>query len=257
MYWEKIKRTALYTFFILLFIAAITLIAVLFIDIFGLGKNADDSDANKKEDSHTSDTVNSDSNSDSVFDTNTSDSTSENPLPDTESDTESDTTEADTQTDSTPSVKLTLYDDVQIMYALYNVNARMSYTTESNIMGMIYQGDSVKVSGETDNGWYRVDFRGYTAYIRNDLLTSDAEAAAVEIKAYEKAVIMYASADVNVRKSHSTNSEILETVKAGTEVSVTAETSNGWYRIDYNGGVAYIKSEYLSKERYSEDNRSA
>lgn len=255
MYWEKIKRTALYTFFILLFIAAITLIAVLFIDIFGLGKNSDDDGANKKEDTHTSDTVNSDSNfdSESVSDENTSDSVSEIIHPDTSPD----TTETDVQTDSTPSVKLTLYDDVQIMYALYNVNARMSYTTESNIMGMIYQGDSVKVSGETDNGWYKVDFRGYTAYIRSDLLTSDAEAAEVEVKAYEKAVIMYASADVNVRKSHSTNSEILETIKAGTEVSVTAETSNGWYRIDHNGGVAYIKSEYLSKKRYSEDNRSA
>lgn len=254
MYLEKIKRTALYTFFILLFIAAITLVSVLFIDIFGLGKNNDDDGA---KDSHTSDTVNSDSVT--VTDTGDPDSDDESNPPETEPDTESDATETDVQTDNTSfsSVNLTMYDEVQIMYALYNVNARMSYTTKSDIMGMIYQGDSVKVSGETDNGWYRVDFRGYTAYIQNDLLTSDAEAAAVEVKAYEKAVVMYASADVNVRKSHSTNSEILETVKAGTEVSVTAETSNGWYRIDYNGGVAYIKSEYLSKERYSEDKRSA
>ncbi len=146
-------------------------------------------------------------------------------------------------------VTVTVYDTSETMYALYNVNARMSYTTESDIYGMFYQGEAVTVTGVTDNGWYQVDWRGYTAYIRNDLLSTEQVTVDVTLEEYKPSVTMYASAAVNIRKSHSTNSDKLDTISVGTAVTVTGKTANGWYRIEYNGGDAYIKEEYLTREK--------
>lgn len=148
--------------------------------------------------------------------------------------------------------KVLEYDEPKTMYALYNVNARESATTDSIILFMIYQSESVTVKGETDNGWYVVEARGVTAYVRSDLLTDDASASAVEITEYTEPKTMYALQNVNVREGSSTNSKIITTINAGTEVKVTGETSNGWYRVDYDGQTAYIKSEYLSNTRPAE-----
>lgn len=187
------------------------------------------------EEETTDDTEKSDSD-DSPNDTEKSDESS---VPDSESD--------DETTTATPEVGETLFDEPKTMYALYNVNARMNPTTNSDIYGLYYQGDEITVTGETENGWYRVDWRGYTAYIRNDLLTSDAPAASVTIEDYDPAVIMYAQTNVNVREGHTTSSTKITMIDIGTEVTVTGKTSNGWYRIDYNGSVAYISEKYLSK----------
>lgn len=242
MYWDNIRRIAIYTFLILLSIAVVVGAAALFIQMVGLGDAPETESASETETEETTPPKE---------DTKT---------PETTKTPEAETSPSETETSASPedtAAKVTAYGETKTMYALYNVNARMSYTTDSDIMGLVYQGDAVKVTGETDNGWYRVDYRGYTAYIRCDLLTEDAGEAAVEIEAYDKAVTMYASADVNVRESHSTNSKVFETIKAGTEVTVTGKTSNGWYRIDYNGGMAYINDEYLAKEKPIIDDREA
>lgn len=170
--------------------------------------------------------------------------------PDTDaetSDTDSDETSTTGTEPVTEAVVITKYDEPKTMYALYNINARVSYTTESNIMGLYYQNDEVTVTGITDNGWYEIQYKGiYTAYIRCDLLTEDPNQSEVTVTAYAASKIMYATSNVNVRESYSANSTSFKMIDAGTEVTVLGETSNGWYQIEYEDGVAYIKSDYLS-----------
>ena len=146
-------------------------------------------------------------------------------------------------------VAVTKYDEPKTMYALSNVNARASNTTESIIIVMFYQGDAIKVTGETDNGWYIIEYHSTTAYIRGDLLTEDPSETEVKIELYTTSKTMYAKSEVNVRASFSTNSESFEIITPGTEVTVLGETANGWYQISYNDGVAYIKSDYLSNTK--------
>lgn len=144
-----------------------------------------------------------------------------------------------------PPVTVTHYDEPVTMYALYNVNARMKPTTESDIMGMIYQSEAVNVYGETDNGWYEVRFRGYEAYIRTDLLSADQSESAVKIETYDSPKTMYTQRQVNVRESYTTNSQSFEILDAGVEVTVIGITENGWYEISYRDGVAFISKDYL------------
>lgn len=154
-------------------------------------------------------------------------------------------------------VEITTYDEPRTMYALYNANARQDCTTDSIILFMIYQSEPVTVTGETDNGWYVVSSRGAVAYIRTDLLTDDASASEVNITEYTAPKTMYATSDVNVREGHSTNSTILGTISAGTEVTVTGETDNGWYQVSYEDKTAFIKSEYLSNKKPAVETKPA
>ena len=56
---------------------------------------------------------------------------------------------------------------------------------------------------------------------------------------------MYVQERCNIRASYSTDSDRVGGLDAGTEVTVVAEYSNGWYKIQYDGGEAYIKAGIL------------
>lgn len=50
---------------------------------------------------------------------------------------------------------------------------------------------------------------------------------------------------VRIRSERSTESEILDTIAAGTGVKVYANYEDGWSKIDYNGTAGYCKTEFL------------
>ena len=49
---------------------------------------------------------------------------------------------------------------------------------------------------------------------------------------------MYVQERCNIRESYSVNSDRVGGLDVGTEVTVIAEYSNGWYKIKYDGGEA-------------------
>ena len=57
---------------------------------------------------------------------------------------------------------------------------------------------------------------------------------------------MYATQTVNVRNLPSTDGEKVGSLSANQEVTITGQASTGWYRIEYNGGEAYVSDKYLS-----------
>ncbi len=243
---SNIGRIVLYSLLILLAVAVLVGAVALLVHLLGITAPPDDTS-----DTDTKDTFSPpESSDDSTKDTEQSGTDTEDTTGSSDTD---DTTGEDTSDpEADDGVLVTEYDEPIIMYALYNVNARMKDTTDSDIMGMVYQGDAITVTGETSNKWYRVDYRGYTAYIRSDLLTPDSSVANVEIELYTSPKTMYAISNVNVRESHSTNSKKLETIVTGTEVKVTGHTENGWYRIEYGETYAYINDEYLSETKSAE-----
>lgn len=55
----------------------------------------------------------------------------------------------------------------------------------------------------------------------------------------------YAKTKVNMRKSRSTSSKILTTLKAGTAVTVYGTSKNKWYQVEYKGRTGYIHKDYV------------
>ena len=60
---------------------------------------------------------------------------------------------------------------------------------------------------------------------------------------------MYATQTVNVRDLPSTDGEKVGSLSTNQEVPITGQASTGWYRIQYEGGTAYVSDKYLADEK--------
>ena len=60
---------------------------------------------------------------------------------------------------------------------------------------------------------------------------------------------LWTTANVNIRAGGSVEDTIIGGAVAGTAVKETGITTEGWSRIDYNGRVAFIKTDYLSTQK--------
>lgn len=242
----SIGRTILYTLLVIVAVAVIIGAAML---IMGIVEDMPSDDTETLQDTGTAD---------SGEESTAEDTTEPSRTPDAQTTTQDETQEDETTVPSetvvlddanTPTedgVTVTTYSSSITLYALYNVNARMSYSTSSDIYFLIYKGDSVTVTGETSNGWYQIKYGIYTAYIKQDLLTADASACEITITTYDTPKTMYTVEQVNVRDAPTTASNIYEMLSAGVEVTVLGETDNGWYYVVYGDGEAYINDDYLS-----------
>lgn len=59
---------------------------------------------------------------------------------------------------------------------------------------------------------------------------------------------MYAKSNVNVRSGAGTSNSQIGSLTKGQEVTKVGE-ENGWSKIEFNGDIGYVKSEYLSTEK--------
>lgn len=60
---------------------------------------------------------------------------------------------------------------------------------------------------------------------------------------------MYVNSSANVRSQPDKNEDKVGTLSPNDEVKVTGLVDNGWCRVSYNGGEAYIKADLLSDEK--------
>lgn len=81
--------------------------------------------------------------------------------------------------------------------------------------------------------------------------TQETEPAETSAYTYtDLSVTMYAQQTVNVRNQPSTDGEKVGSLSTNQEVSITGQCNEtGWYRIDYNGSVAYVSNSYIAAEK--------
>ena len=70
-----------------------------------------------------------------------------------------------------------------------------------------------------------------------------------EFTVTEVTATKYATQSVNVRSGPSTDYDKIGGLTTNQEVQVTGQASTGWYRIEYNGGEAYVSDKYLADEK--------
>lgn len=58
------------------------------------------------------------------------------------------------------------------MYAIKAVNVRESYSTDSPIVSGLKAGQEIHATGESENGWIRIDYTGKTAYVYKSYLST-------------------------------------------------------------------------------------
>ena len=71
-----------------------------------------------------------------------------------------------------------------------------------------------------------------------------------ELQVKELHQTMYAKQSVNVRKGDSTDYEKIGSLSFNQQVKVTGQSeTTGWYRIEFNGEIGFVSSNYLSTEK--------
>lgn len=144
------------------------------------------------------------------------------------------------------------------------VNIRVSDSEQAEKVGKAQINQEFTVLEQKGNGWSKISYEGGEAYIKSDYLeiTSQAETAVSSQEqetesdhtdtASQAATTGKTPGDkvkvkesVRIRKSASTDSEVLGTAYEGDTFELVMEQADGWSKIKYKGNNAYIKTEFL------------
>lgn len=137
------------------------------------------------------------------------------------------------------------------------LNVRKGPGTGYGIWGTLSKGKQVSYSEER-NGWLKISYSGkeawisktYTSKVSNTTAKPETSKPQTESKPEAESAstkTMYVTANsLNVRKGPGTNYAIVGSLKNGKEAAVIS-ISNGWAKINFNSGIAYVSEQYLSK----------
>lgn len=137
------------------------------------------------------------------------------------------------------------------------VNIRNSDSEEADKIGKAQIGEEFTLLEERGNGWSKIEYNGADAFIKSDYLEAvsaeavEAPAKTTQEQEAESGTAQAASGTVKVkesvriRKSASTDGEVLGTAYAGEEYPLLMKQADGWSKIEYKGQTAYVKSDYV------------
>ena len=135
------------------------------------------------------------------------------------------------------------------------LNVRRGAGTGYGIVGTLKRNQVVSYSAQS-GGWYKIDYNGqegwvigtYVAKTNDNATPSDGGATQAPASA---AITMYVTADcLNVRTGPGTGYGRVGSLTRGAEISVV-DSSNGWHKIKYGSGTAWVSGTYTSKEKPS------
>ena len=111
------------------------------------------------------------------------------------------------------------YEDIAIAQVDNYVNVRSEPSTESEVLGKLYNKSAATVLETTDNGWYRITSGSVTGYVTTTTL--------------------------NVRTEPATESSILIQVPIGDDLVVLDESIPGWAKVTTEEGEGYVSADYV------------
>lgn len=128
------------------------------------------------------------------------------------------------------------------------LNVRQFPSTTSELIGKIYAGNAVSITGESGN-FYRIRFGSSIGYVMKDYIhiqdtASDASNKDTVITPLNTKGKVTASS-VNMRAEANTNSDIITSLPLNTEVEITGMTDS-FYRVKYNGHIGYVSRSYMT-----------
>ncbi|HDR4738021.1 TPA: SH3 domain-containing protein [Bacillus cereus] len=129
----------------------------------------------------------------------------------------------------------------------YTVNAsvlhvRAGSSTSHDIISRVYNGQSLNVIGE-ENGWFKININGKTGFVSGEFVSKN---GASNTNVSNTGGNNKVTADVlRVRTAPNTSSSVSGRVYEGQTLNVIGQ-ENGWVKINHNGQVGYVSSEFVS-----------
>lgn len=140
----------------------------------------------------------------------------------------------------------------EIGYAKCNeeyINIRSEASTESEILGKIYDNGQVIIESQTDDGWYKIRSGNVNGYIKSDFVAVGAEAESAADEAAYNVAYVYPEVLI-VRAEPSEESREIDRVYEGQEIEVV-DTEGDWAKVCLApDSYGYISAYYIDYNTY-------
>lgn len=148
--------------------------------------------------------------------------------------------ETSTEAETQPEVK-SEFSDIAIAQVNDYVNVRAAATTDSEIVGKLYNNSAAAILGE-ENGWYQISSGNVIGYVKSEyVVVGDEELA-------KRVATRYATVNTEtlfVRSEPTTESSIIYMLPEGEDLVAIDESNPGWIKVTTEAGDGYISADYV------------
>ena len=120
------------------------------------------------------------------------------------------------------------------------------FANDGNII-VVPHGTKLQATAESNNGWYKVTYKGQTGWIGGSPYSSFKQAPVKQAPASGNQVSQKVIGKVEVtadglcmNEHPAPNDGVIEVLHRGTIVNLLGTSSNGWYHVSYNGKEGWI-----------------
>lgn len=142
-----------------------------------------------------------------------------------------------TQEDAPAATENTQTETNENVLIIATVNLRSGNDEGAERLTTMIVGDQATRTGITDNGWSKVQYSGMEGYVKSDYVTTF----------HITSDTVKPTTTINVRVEASETANMAGQVTPDMSLMRYAECDNGWSQVQFNGGVGYVKSEFLTK----------
>lgn len=142
------------------------------------------------------------------------------------------------------------------------VNVRSSDSIEADKIGRTTQGQILELVEERVNGWSKVIFEGKEGFIKTEFLQPEETEMQLSTEVPENSSVLGVVEEsdnsvkkgtltdtVNVRRTASTEADIVGILNKGSDIEIIEQMNNGWTKIKHPNGEAYVKSDFIKVEQ--------
>lgn len=112
--------------------------------------------------------------------------------------------------------------------------------TDASILATASEGELAIVLEDTEDGWYKVDYRSIEGYMSSEYV----DVATTYEGDLGYGVVSTDGSTLNLRSGPGTDYDRVGTLYHGTVVQLLG-MEDGWFKLSYNEGTAYASSEYV------------
>lgn len=125
------------------------------------------------------------------------------------------------------------------------LNVRAEGNGEADVIGKLHKGDRASIL-ETGAEWTKITSGNVTGYVKNEYCLTGS--AALSYAKENCDTVAKATVDnLRVRRSASTEADVIETLEAGETIKVdtSAAVEPGWVAVKYDSETCYVSAEYV------------
>lgn len=161
---------------------------------------------------------------------------------DTEADMAEEQATAETSVHETPQVA-SEFADIAIAQVNNYVNVRALPSTESEVLGKLYDKSAATVLEATEDGWYRITSGTVDGYVKAEyVVVGDEELA----RAVGTRLATVTTTTLFVRSEPTTEASVLTMLPEGDDLVALDESVEGWIKVETVEGEGYVSADYVN-----------